>query len=254
MNLFPAFRATLFYVGFLFLVFWFSTTGVLFFYFLPYRIRSRYIIGWNRCTIAWATWTCGLKVKVIGKENLPNTPYVALAKHQSQWETYFLQAYLNPVSVILKKELLDMPFFGWGLRLSDPIPIDRSNPKKALKKVNTEGTERLSRGISVLIFPEGTRVDAGKVGRYARSGASIAMEANVPVIPIAHNAGEYWPSNGFIKYPGTITVVIGKPLSTEGLNSKQVTENVKNWIEDEVSKLDKFVSNQSTQAMTKPSR
>ena len=233
-------RASLFYIGYIILILWFSTTGSLFFSFLPYRIRSRYVMGWNRCTIIWARWTCGIQINIIGKENLPSTPYVALAKHQSQWETYFLQYFLAPVCIVLKKELMSIPFFGWGLRLSEPIAINRANPKQAVRQSLEQGKNRLSRGISVLVFPEGTRTETGKAGKYARGGANIAIAAgNVPIIPIALNAGEFWPSRSFIKYPGTITVAIGKPIATSSANSREITEQARIWIEDQVAHLDK---------------
>lgn len=232
-------RACLFYIGYIFLIVWFSSTGVLFFSFCSFNVRSRYILGWNRCAIRWATWVCGLRIKIIGEDNLPDAPYVALAKHQSQWETYFLQYYLAPVCIVLKRELLQIPFFGWGLRLSDPIAIDRSSPKDALKKVSEQGQQRLEQGISMLIFPEGTRVKTGESGRYARSGANIAISAKVPVVPIALNAGEFWPPGGFIKYPGTITVVIGEPIDTTHADSKSLTKQVEQWIEGQVATLER---------------
>ena len=232
-------RMLLFYFGFLLAIIWFSTTGILLFNFMPYKIRSNYILLWNRFTIFWATLICRVKVDIIGEENLPDGPYVALAKHQSQWETYFLQYFLAPVSIVLKRELLNLPFFGWGLRLTDPIAIDRGNPKQALKQTLELGCQRLANNISVLIFPEGTRTQPGKDSKYARGGANIAVAAGVPVVPIALNAGEFWPSNRYIKFPGTITVKIGNPISSTDLTSREITEQCKEWIEAEVAKMDK---------------
>ncbi|WP_235015372.1 1-acyl-sn-glycerol-3-phosphate acyltransferase [Oceanicoccus sp. KOV_DT_Chl] len=160
-------RMVLFYLGYLLSIVWFSTTGIVFFSFFPYRIRSRYILLWNRFIIFWAALICGVRVKVIGAENLPKGPYVALSKHQSQWETYFLQYFLSPVSIVLKRELLNLPFFGWGLRLANPIAIDRGNPKQALKQTLDKGCKHLANNISVLIFPEGTRTKPGQDSKYA---------------------------------------------------------------------------------------
>ena len=235
--LFLAIRSLIFYIGYILSVIWFSTTGIIFFSFFPYRIRSAYILCWNRFTISWAKWTCGLDFEIIGKENLPDTAYIALSKHQSQWETYFLQYYLAPISIILKRELLSVPFFGWGLRLTDPIAIDRSNPKQALKQTLSLGKERLANNISVLIFPEGTRIQPGEVGKYARGGANIAVAAGVPVVPIALNAGEFWPADKFIKFPGKISVSIGKPITSQELTSREITEQAKDWIEAEVKSM-----------------
>jgi 1-acyl-sn-glycerol-3-phosphate acyltransferase len=237
-----AFRSLVFYIGYVLSIIWFSTTGIIFFSFLPYSIRSNYVLNWNRFIVFWLRITCGLSVEVTGRENLPDTAYVALSKHQSQWETYFLQYYLAPVCIVLKRELLKVPFFGWGLRLTDPIAIDRSNPKQALKQTLEQGKQRLARHISVLIFPEGTRTGPDKTAKYARGGANIAVAAGVPVVAIAHNAGEFWPADKFIKFPGKISVKIGKPIASTAYDSREITEQVSEWIEAEVAKMDKRVS------------
>jgi 1-acyl-sn-glycerol-3-phosphate acyltransferase len=234
-------RASLFYFGYFLSIVWFSITGIVFFSFFPYSFRSRYILNWNRFTIFWLKLTCGLSVEVIGEENLPKKAYVALSKHQSQWETYFLQYYLAPVSIVLKRELLNIPIFGWGLRLTDPIAIDRGSPKKALKQTLVQGKKQLDNNISVLIFPEGTRTRLDQEVRYARGGANIAIAAQVPVIPIALNAGEFWPSDKFIKYPGKITVKIGAPISSTEFDSREITERARLWIEAEIEKMDKRI-------------
>jgi 1-acyl-sn-glycerol-3-phosphate acyltransferase len=230
-------RGYLFYAGYAVITFWFPLTGLLL-SFLPYRIRGRYIIGWNYCCIWWLRLTCGVKFKVIGKENLPDGPYVALAKHQSQWETFFLQGFLFPICFVLKQELLKIPFFGWGLKLMNPIAIDRSNPRQAMRQTQEQGLQRLAEGNSVLIFPEGTRIPSGQTGKFARGGSNLAIEAKVPVVPIAHNAGQCWPADEFIKHPGTVTVVIGKPIDSSAMDSRQLTEQVKSWIDQEVAKLE----------------
>ncbi len=234
-----AIRTVVFAIGFAISIIWFSTTGMLFFRFLSYPIRSRYVLCWNRFIVAWGKWVCGVRFEITGIENLPDAPYVALSKHQSPWETYFLQYYLSPVSIVLKRELLNLPFFGWGLRLTDPIAIDRGNPKQALKQTLEQGKQCLKKNISVLIFPEGTRTLPGKEAKYARGGANIAVAAEVPVVPVAHNAGEFWPTDRWIKFPGTITVAIGKPISSTEFNSREITEQAKEWIEGQVEAMEK---------------
>lgn len=232
-------RLVIFYLGFALTIVWISTTGIIFLGFSSYRIRTKYILLWNRYVIWSARWICGLRYEVIGSENLPDTtPYVALSKHQSQWETYFLQYYLAPVAVVLKRELLNVPFFGWGLRLTNPIAIDRSSPKQALKQTQEQGKALLEDNISVLIFPEGTRTKGHASVKYARSGANIAIAAGVPVVPIALNAGEFWPADTILKYPGKITVSIGKPISTTELSSREITEQARVWIEDQVQLME----------------
>ena len=237
-TLISAIRALLFYVGYALLTLWFCITGVILFKFFPYKIRANYIIGWNYCTVFWAKITCGLNYHIVGRENLPkDRPYVALSKHQSQWETYFLLYFLKPVSIVLKQELLNVPVFGWGLGMVDPIAIDRGNPKQALKKIQTDGVAKIAQGRNVLIFPEGTRVPVGQNGNFARGGANIAVESGAPVIPIAHNAGVYWPSDKFLKHPGTIHIVVGEPIETKGKTSREVNEQAKAWIEEQVANM-----------------
>ncbi|MBE8715649.1 lysophospholipid acyltransferase family protein [Cellvibrio polysaccharolyticus] len=202
---------------------------------LPYSLRWKIVTLWNRFTLAWLRICCGVKLNIVGEVDRSAYPCVVMANHQSTWETMFLQYYFGPVSTILKKELLRIPFFGWGLASLRPIAIDRNNPIQALKDVKSKGLLRLKQGNNLLVFPEGTRVPLGEKGNYARSGADIACSAGVPVIPIAHNGAECWPNKSLIKYPGTITVVIGAPISTEGRDRKELTESVKNWIEEQVA-------------------
>jgi 1-acyl-sn-glycerol-3-phosphate acyltransferase len=191
----------------------------------------------------WVLWSlkilCGVRYTVKGLENIPkDQAIVILAKHQSTWETMFLQMQFHPTSTILKRELFRIPFFGWGLAALRPIPIDRSNPRKALKQVKTVGGQRLSEGNNVLVFPEGTRTPYGEVGNYARSGADIALASGVPLIPVAHNSGRCWPMHTLVKYPGTVTVSIGKPLDASESCSKKMTAAAKEWIEGEIASME----------------
>ncbi|TNF33358.1 MAG: 1-acyl-sn-glycerol-3-phosphate acyltransferase [Gammaproteobacteria bacterium] len=203
----------------------------------PFLFRYKVIMAWNDFAIWWLRITCNIRYNIIGTENIPPAPYVVLSKHQSTWETLFLQTHFQPISTILKKELLRIPFFGWGLALLKPIAIDRSNPREAIKHIHKEGVARIEEGLSVLVFPEGTRTPYGGVGNYARGGAGIACSAGVPIVAVAHNAGACWPVPGFVKHAGTITVVISSPFDTTGRNSKELTEEVKTWIESEISRM-----------------
>ena len=222
-------RSLLFYAGYSLLTGWFSTTGILFFRFTPLSIRGRYLITWNLWVLVWLRLTCGVRYRVIG--SIPEGHYVVMAKHQSQWETFFLQYAFFPIGIVLKKELLSLPFFGWGLKLVEPIAIDRSNPKAALRYIMDEGTRRLNDGRRVLIFPEGTRTPPGQTGNYARSGAGLAINTRTAVVPVAHNAGQHWPSKKFLKYPGTVTVYIGEPIASTNLSSKELNAQARDWIE-----------------------
>ncbi len=230
-------RSTIFYLVYSMVTVWFGLTGILFLSWLPYRSRITYLGWWNFTTMHWLAFCCGVRYEVHGRENLPDGPCVILSKHQSQWETYYLQVLKVPVVTVLKRELLNVPFFGWGLRLLEPIAIDRDSPKQALKHIMEEGQRRLREGRSVMIFPEGTRTPPGQVGNYARSGATLACKAGVPIVPVAHNAGLFWPARKFVKYPGTIQVIIGAPIDTTNRDGRELTEIVKTWIEAQMDTL-----------------
>lgn len=229
-------RCILFYFLYNAAGFWFGITGSLIGW-MPYRPRSAYIRSWNFCALFFARVLLNIRVDLQGKEHIPDEPCVIMAKHQSQWETFYLQTLFPYLCTILKKELLDIPFFGWGLKNLEPIAIDRSDPKQALKAIQRVGEQRIAQGRKVLIFPEGTRIPYGQRGKYARSGASLAIASEVDVLPIAHNAGACWPADGFIKYPGTITVSIGRPISVKNKTARELTAEVEQWIETECERL-----------------
>lgn len=235
-----ALRASAFYVGYILLTVWFGFSGMLFFSWLPYNIRRTYILLWNRCTICWLRLVCGVRYQVRGMENIPTGPFVVLSKHSSQWETFYLQLLFQPLTTIMKRELLNIPAFGWGLRLIKPIAIDRGNPRDAMRQMLDLGTERIAEGISVLVFPEGTRSrqhDAAP--RYARGGAALGIKAGVRLVTVAHNAGDHWPPHQLIKYPGLITVSIGQPLDSASGTARELTEQAQVWIEQETKSLEK---------------
>ncbi len=193
--------------------------------FLPFPARYRFInVYWCRFAVGAAKYMIGLNYRVAGAENIPAERCVILAKHQSTWETFFLSAYFQPLSQVLKKELLRVPFFGWAMAMLKPIAINRDNPKQALKQLATQGAERLQQDCWVLIFPEGTRIPVGQMGKFSRGGASLAVNAGLPVLPIAHNAGMFWPKVGWGKKPGTIDVVIGQALYVEGEGPRAIAE------------------------------
>ena len=193
--------------------------------FLPFRARYRLVVqAWCRCATWLAKVVVGIRYEVHGLENIPQQPCVILAKHQSTWETFFLSALFEPLSQVVKRELLYVPFFGWAMAMLKPIAIDRSNPKAALKQLAKQGDERIKQGAWVLVFPEGTRIPPGQIGKFSRGGAALAVNAGLPVLPIAHNAGEFWPKQGWAKYPGTIQVVIGPAMHAEGEGPRAIAE------------------------------
>ncbi len=198
---------------------------------LPALARYRVISQWSRIVSWLARVIVGIRYRVEGLENLPSEPVVILAKHQSAWETIVFQQIFPPISFVLKKNLLYIPFFGWGLALFSPIAIDRGAGREALKQIEAQGRARLKTGFWVLIFPEGTRVMPGVAGKYQAGGAYLATKAGVPVLPVAHNAGRFWPKNGFLKYPGEIVVRVGPPIPTDGRKAAQVLADSESWIE-----------------------
>ena len=210
---------------------------ILVLFFLPPIPRYRAITLWARMVIWLARVIVGIRYEVKGLENLPDEPCVVLAKHQSAWETIAFQLIFPPLSFVLKKNLLYIPFFGWGLALFSPIAIDRGAGREAMKQIEAQGKERLKTGFWVLVFPEGTRVAPGEKGTYQPGGAWLAAKAGVPVLPVAHNAGRCWPKNAFIKRPGTITVVIGPAIPTAGRKATQVLAETEAWIENAMAGL-----------------
>ncbi len=218
-------RTFLFYLLLSASAFFWGILSVLIGPFLPFRARYRFIVqAWCRMAVWLARVMVGIRYEIKGLENIPERPCVILAKHQSTWETFFLSGYFEPLSQVLKRELLFVPFFGWAMALLRPIAIDRSNPKAALKQLAKQGHERLEQGAWVLVFPEGTRVPAGQIGKFSRGGAALAVNANLPVLPIAHNAGEFWPKEGWSKRPGIIQVVIGPALYAESTGPRAIAE------------------------------
>lgn len=197
---------------------------------LPDLYCYKIITSWSRFFIWWVKITCGLNYEVINRDMLPKAPYVVLCNHQSMWETIFMQVLLPPQSWVLKRELLWIPFFGWGLALIKPIAINRSS-NNAVKDTLEKGVQRISQGRCVVFYPEGTRVAPGEQRKYSRSGAALAIAANVPVVPIAHNAGNFWPRGPWVKHPGTITVSIGPVIATATQDATKVTALANAWID-----------------------
>ena len=201
------------------------------------HVRYRLITGYNHIVIWLARGVLGIRYVVRGAENLPGQPAIILSKHQSAWETVAFLCLFPPVSPVIKQELLKVPFFGWGFRLLNPIAIDRSAGREALRQIVSQGKDKLAQGFWVLVFPEGTRVAPGEKGRYGIGGSWLAAETGAPIVPVAHNAGEVWPKNAFIKRPGTVTVSIGPVIETGGKSAAELTRAVEAWIEDEMTRL-----------------
>lgn len=194
------------------------------------RLRSWLIAGWAKFVTWWLKTTCGLKHEVIGMENIPDNPCVFACNHQSTWETITTQTFLPALAWVLKRELLRIPVFGWGLWATRPIAINREDRSSALDQVVQQGLKKIAEGRYVLIFPEGTRTEYGKVGNYKKGAVMLARAADVDIIPIAHNAGKYWSKTSLWIKPGTITCIIGPVISIAGKRDREVTAEIKDWI------------------------
>ncbi len=218
------------------LTIFFSVIALLTFPFKP-PTRYRIITIWSRLVTWSASFICGIGYRVIGRENLPREPSIILAKHQSAWETLAFQGIFPPQVWVLKRSLLKIPFFGWGLAMMSPIAIDRADGVGALRQMLEQGRQRLAAGWWVIMFPEGTRIRAGERGQYHVGGAWLASRVKSAVVPVAHNAGTLWGRDAFMKYPGTITVSVGPPIESDGLKPEQINKRVEAWIEQEVARL-----------------
>ncbi|MGB8239674.1 MAG: lysophospholipid acyltransferase family protein, partial [Azonexus sp.] len=198
------------------------------------------ISGWAWLALRCLRRICGVRWKVEGREHLPRRPAVILSKHQSAWETMTIQDYVPQGAYcvfVLKKELLRVPLIGWGLGAMKMISIDRAAGKQALDLVAEQGRERLKKGFYVIIFPEGTRVAPGETRRYKSGGAYLATQVGCKVVPVAHNSGELWPRQAFIKKPGIVTISIGPAFDATGLSEAEVNQRVENWIEGEMRRI-----------------
>lgn len=224
-------RSLLFWIAFILNTALFGT-AILLLFFTPSTVRVKTSRLWAIVNIYLLRIFCGLKYKVEGLENLDIDTAIILSKHQSTWETITMHAFTPLARWVFKRELMYIPIFGWALALTDPIAINRGAGRAAIKQLLKEGSSRLNAGKWMILFPEGTRTAPGKTHKYKIGGALLAEKSGFPVIPIAHNAGEFWPRHSFIKWPGTVSVVIGPAIETKGLKADEINEKVFNWVEE----------------------
>ena len=204
---------------------------------LPRIPRWKIIAGWPSLAAWLAIHVLGIRYEVRGRENIPAEPVVILSKHSSAWETLAYSAIFPPHVYVMKRELMWLPFLGWGLALFSPIFINRADHRNAMRLTVELGKERLAQGFCIMIYPEGTRIPVGKRGRYKLGGANVALQTGARVLPVAHNAGLLWPRNSFLKRPGKVTVVIGEPIDSAGHTPEQLMREVEDWIEVQVGIL-----------------
>ena len=202
-----------------------------------YHAAFRVVVIWAKLVIWMGALLCGLSYAVVGRENLPAGSAVVLMKHSSAYETIVQIVVFPPQCWVLKRELLLVPFFGWGLAACQPIAVNRGAGRNAVNQVIRAGKKRLAQGRWVIIFPEGTRMPAGETRRYGVSGVLLAQAASKLIVPVAHNAGDFWPRRGWLKHTGTVRFAIGPPVDPAGREPREVNKEVQAWIEAKVADL-----------------
>ncbi len=205
---------------------------------LPFRQRYKIMSQWAILNLWLVEQICGISYQVEGLNNIPDEACIIMCKHQSAWETLALQAIFPPQVWVLKRELLWIPFFGWGLAVLNPIAIDRAAGRKALNQVLEQGKARLASGAWVVVFPEGTRIPQGEMGRFGMGATRLAVDTACAIVPVAHDAGKVWPKRGFIKYPGVIKLVIGEKITSANRKATEVNDHVYQWMEQQMTLIE----------------
>jgi 1-acyl-sn-glycerol-3-phosphate acyltransferase len=238
MKLFIQFiRSLLFAVVITFWQLFYGATLMLMRPFTTLRFRLNYLATWGTLSSIITKVMVGIDYKVEGRENIPGSNVIVFSKHQSTWETNFLLTLFPQLTIILKRELLWIPIYGWGLAATGPIAINRGSGRASLKQINTQGKTRLEAGQSILCFPEGTRMMPGSKPDYKPGGAMLAATTGYPVVPVALNSGECWQKKTFLKKPGTITVSIGPAIETKGKKASKILKESQDWIEAKMQEI-----------------
>jgi len=205
---------------------------------LPFPQRFFLVSRWAVFQLWMLRVFCGIRHEIEGRENIPSGPAIVMCKHQSTWETFALPIIFPPQTLVLKRELLWIPLFGWALALLKPIAINRGSKREAIQQVIAQGCARLDAGIWVTVFPEGTRVAPGHRRRWGQGGAVLAAKSGCPVVPVAHNAGHFWPRRKFLKRPGTIRLVVGPPIAPHGSDQRKILERAERWVASTMERLE----------------
>jgi 1-acyl-sn-glycerol-3-phosphate acyltransferase len=229
-------RSTLFWILFLPGILFCATLASFAFY-APLWVRISIVRLWIAYSLTSLRITCGLKYSVEGMENIPEDGFIVMSKHSSTWETIAIQRFFRPMVWVVKRELTWIPFFGWALKSMNAIALNRGTGRKAINQLVQESRQSMDQGRILMLFPEGTRVPPGQTKPFKLGGAIVSQQTGYSVLPIAHNAGEFWPRHSWIKWPGTIRVVIGKPIDPEGKKPEQIIAEVANWITGECERI-----------------
>lgn len=233
------FAGSIFFTAFLFLwTFIYAIFFVIVASVVPFQRRFRLARIWADVLLSVLSWACRLDYVVEGRENMPRGNHIALWKHSSAWETFAMSVIFPQQVWVLKRELLWIPFVGWAIKLLHAIAIDRRSGHSAVTQIVEQGKDRLKEGDWIIIFPEGTRMAPGETRRYGVSGALLAAQTGVFIVPVAHNAGRYWPRRGLLKKPGVIRCAIGPPIKAEGRDPREVNEEAQRWIENKIASFE----------------
>jgi len=206
----------------------------------PFGLDARHASAraWARTNLWLLRVLCGLDYVVEGVENIPREgAHISYWKHTSAWETIAQMLVFPPQSWVLKREIMWIPLIGWATALMRPIAINRSAGHRAVNQVVEQGRKRLAEGLWILLFPEGTRVLPGRTRKYGLSGALLASRTGAKLVPVAHNAGDYWARRGLLKKPGMVRVVVGPPIETLGRDPRVLNEQAQAWIEDRMAEI-----------------
>ena len=236
-------RSLLFYLGYALSTALWGTSLTVIAQFIPKRSRFRaVIVPWVNFVLWWLKLTCGIRVEVSGKEHLGLEPGIVLMKHSSTWDALYSQLLVCPQTTVIKRKLLWIPCFGWAFWVTNPIAIDREQRMSALRYIVGEGRKRLASGFWITLFPEGTRMPSGQVGRFQRGGAMLAAQSGVPTYFVAHNGGNFWRYKGFIKQPGVVQVRISPPQVVGERTSQEFNNYAEAWMREQMTELDESVA------------
>ncbi|MCH7881212.1 MAG: 1-acyl-sn-glycerol-3-phosphate acyltransferase [Proteobacteria bacterium] len=230
-------RSTLFWIGFLPATL-LAALMVSALFFAPLIVRISIIKLWIEYSLGSLRIICGLKYQIEGLENIPEHGFIIMSKHSSTWEAIALQKFFDPMIWVVKRELIWIPLFGWALRAMNAIALNRGTGRKAINQLISESKQRMDQGRILMLFPEGTRVPPMQQKPFKMGGAIVSEKTGYAILPIAHNAGEFWPRHSWIKWPGTIRMVIGKPIDPQLRNADEIIGVVREWISatcDEIS-------------------
>jgi len=232
-------RSMIFWLGYILSIIVVCSLMTLLF-FMPLRLKFKLTQLLSAMILGWLRITCNIRYELVGKENVPDHAYIAVGNHQSTWETAACQLFFNPATWVVKRELLWIPIFGWGLLAIKPVALNRSSGRKAIDHLLKQGAERLKSGISIIIFPEGTRVGQSERPPFKIGASLLASCTEADILPFAHNAGKLWPKKkGFLKTPGTIKIIIGEPIKTAGLKAEEISSIAETWIRNKQDELEK---------------